>query len=52
MTLITLSLKPFLDPISDFGFAEALRDRDLEKLSAENSDARLETNAEGKLFII
>lgn len=43
MTLITLSLKPFLDPISD---------RDLEKLSAENPDARLETNAEGKLIIM
>ena len=43
MNAVTLSLKPFIDKISD---------RVLEQLCRENPDARLETNAEGKLIIM
>lgn len=43
MNAVTLSLKPFVDKISD---------RHLEQLCRENPDARLETNAEGKLIIM
>ena len=41
MTSVTLSLKPFIDQISDL---------DLEKLCQENPDARLEIDAQGKLI--
>ena len=41
MTSVTLSLKPFIDQISDL---------DLEKLCQENHDARLEIDAQGKLI--
>lgn len=43
MNAITFSLKPFVDRVSD---------RHLEQLCQENPDARLETNAEGKLIIM
>lgn len=43
MSAITLSLKPFIEKISD---------RDLEWLCRENPEARLETNAEGKLIVM
>ncbi|MGK7959729.1 Uma2 family endonuclease [Crocosphaera sp.] len=43
MTNITLSLKPFIDRISE---------TDLEKLCQENPEARLETNSEGQLIIM
>ena len=43
MTTVTLSLKPFIDRISE---------TDLEQLCQENPEARLETNAEGQLIIM
>ncbi|MEO1690572.1 MAG: Uma2 family endonuclease [Cyanobacteria bacterium J06631_6] len=43
MANVTLSLKPFLDRISE---------TDLEKLCQENPEARLETNSEGQLIIM
>ena len=43
MTSVTLSLKPFIDRISE---------TDLEKLCQENPEARLETNPEGQLIIM
>ncbi|VEP17996.1 conserved hypothetical protein [Hyella patelloides LEGE 07179] len=43
MTSITLSLKPFIDKISD---------RDLEHLCQENPEARLEINPQGKLIVM
>ncbi len=43
MTSITLSLKPFIDRISE---------TDLEKLCQENPEARLETNPQGQLIIM
>ncbi|HHP7231721.1 MAG TPA: Uma2 family endonuclease [Xenococcaceae cyanobacterium] len=43
MTSITLSLKPFIDQISE---------TDLEYLCKENPEARLEINTEGQLIII
>ena len=43
MTSVTLSLKTFIDRISE---------RDLEKICAENPDARLEINTEGQLIIM
>lgn len=43
MSAITLSLKPFIEKVSD---------RDLEWLCRENPEARLETNAEGKLIVM
>lgn len=43
MTSITLSLKPFIDKISE---------TDLEKLCKENPEARLETNPQGQLIIM
>ena len=43
MTSVTLSLKTFIDRISE---------RDLEKICAENPDARLEINTEGQLIVM
>ena len=43
MTSITLSLRPFVDRISE---------TDLEKLCQENPEARLEINTEGQLIIM
>ncbi|EAZ92195.1 Uma2 family endonuclease [Crocosphaera chwakensis] len=43
MTNVTLSLKPFIDRISE---------TDLEKLCQENPEARLETNPQGQLIIM
>ncbi len=43
MTSVTLSLKPFIDRISE---------TDLEKLCQENPEARLETNSKGQLIIM
>ncbi len=43
MTSVTLSLKPFIDRISE---------TDLEKLCQENPEARLEINTEGQLIIM
>ena len=43
MSAITLSLKPFIEKVCD---------RDLEWLCRENPEARLETNAEGKLIVM
>ena len=43
MNSVTLSLKPFIDKISE---------TDLEKICAENPEARLETNANGELIIM
>ncbi|WP_019507337.1 Uma2 family endonuclease [Pleurocapsa sp. PCC 7319] len=43
MTSVTLSLKPFIDRISE---------TDLEQLCQENPEARLETNSEGQLIIM
>ena len=43
MTSVTLSLKPFIDKISE---------TDLEQLCQENPEARLETNSKGQLIIM
>ena len=43
MTSVTLSLKPFIDKVSE---------TDLEQLCQENPDARLETNTDGQLIIM
>lgn len=51
MTSLTLNLSSLVAQISDRA-SPALRDRDLELLSRDNPDARLETNAKGHLIFM
>lgn len=48
---ITINLKAFTDRISDYP-SDTLRDRDFERLCADNPDIKFETTEDGKLIVM